>query len=177
MGKHGRGRGRKFRKYIPGIVDESLALGTLATKTLVLTPFDNVVDEECYITSVDASWALNNWTPIADVGPIMVGLSHSDYSAAEVEAVIEATGSWSRGDLIAQEVANRKVKIVGIFDEPEDATKSVHLNEGRKIHTKLGWNLVTGQTVELWAYNLGAANIATTIPNIFVQGKAHLWPR
>ncbi len=35
--------------------------------------------------------------------------------------------------------------------------------------------MITGQTVNLWVYNMGSAAFATTDPNVHVQGKANLF--
>ncbi len=139
--------------------------------------FDESVEEKTFLSSVRAAWTLSKFSPAVGIGPIQVGLAHSDYSASEIEAWIENTGSWKQGDLINQEVAQRRIRSVGIFETPADAGDSVTLNDGKPIRTKLGWILTTGQTVDVWAYNLGTAAVATTDPAVHLQGKANLWPR
>ncbi len=168
---------RGFKNYIRGNVDEVLQLGTLASRTLVAQVFDESVEEKTYLSSVKATWTLSKFSPAVGIGPIMVGLAHSDYSAAEIEQFIENTGSWKQGDLINQEIGQRRIRVVGVFDTPVDAGDSAVLNDGKPIRTKLGWILTTGQTVDQWAYNLGTAAVATTDPAIHLQGKANLWPR
>ncbi len=163
-------------KYIKGSVDESLLLTTLAARTLVSAPFDETVEERTLISSLVATYAMGDFTVGSDIGPIMVGIAHSDYTAAEVEEVIEATNSWTEGDLVAQEVARRKVRIIGIFSMPAAGADAV-LNEGKPIKSKLNWILNAGDTLDLWAYNLGASPVATTVPDIHCQGHANLWPR
>ncbi len=52
------------------------------------------------------------------------------------------------------------------------------MNDGKKIHTKCGWYLATGQTLRLWIYNLGAQSLSGTGNNtVHGRGVAHLWPR
>ncbi len=172
-------RNRKFRKYLRGNVDETLNLGTLAATTLVGANFDESVNERTYLSSLKAIHTLDLLTQAAGQGPIMVGVAHSDYSDAEIEAWIENTGSWDEGDLVNQEIAKRKIRRVGVFDpQGEDTTvATVALNEGRPITTKCGWILLQGQTLKQWAYNLGTAALATTNPSYRVQGHANLWPR
>lgn len=164
-------------RYIPGDVDEALNLSTLAAGTLISAVFDNTVNERTLISSVDAIYSLSGYTPAAGDGPIMVGLAHSDYSDAEIQAVIDATLSWNEGDLIAQEVAKRRVRRVGIFDTPADATQTVSLNDGKKIKTKLNWIMTQQQTLRLWAMNMGSSALATTNPLVLCEGKANLWPK
>jgi len=164
-------------KYLRGDVDEFAGLTTLGAKTLVSVTFDSVVNERTLVSSVDAIYGLSLLTPASGVGPIMVGLAHSDYSDAEIQAVIDATGSWNEGDLVAQEVGNRKVRRVGIFEIPDDALDAVVLNDGKSIKTKLNWMLLQGQSLKLWAFNTGANPVATTVPVVTCQGHANLWPR
>ncbi len=158
-----------------GVVDEEVPLGALAAKTLISAVFDETVLEKTRISSIVATWALNNWTPLAERGPIQVGLAHSDYSDAEVEEWIENAGSWNRGDKVSQEIARRLVRSVGIFDAASLAAGDAVLNDGRPIKTKLNWTLITGQTLRLWAYNLGVVAVGTTDPNVLLSGHANLW--
>ncbi len=172
VGKH-KGMGR----YIPGDIDEALNLSTLAAGTLISVPFDNVVNERTLVSSIDAIYSLSGYTPATGDGPVMVGVAHSDYTDAEIQAVIDATLSWNEGDLIAQEVAKRKVRRIGIFDTPSDALATVSLNDGKKIKTKLNWIMTQGQTLRLWAMNMGSSALATTNPLVLAEGKANLWPK
>ncbi len=172
-----RRRGRSMGKYMRGSIDEEFSLGTLAAKTLASTLFDEVVTETTLVSSIVATWALANVTPIANQGPVLVGVAHSDYTDPEIEEFIEATGSWSPADMIQQEISKRKIRRIGIFILFVEATPLTinTLNNGRPIKTKLNWTLNTGQTLRLWAYNLGSAAFATTTPNVDAQGHANLW--
>ncbi len=164
-------------RYIKGRAEEDLDIGTLASRTLVSDIFDNVVNERTYVSSADLIWSLDQMTTGNNIGPVMCGLAHSDYSDAEIEAVIENTGSWDEGDLIKQEINTRKIRIVGVFRNPQDNTDSWVLNDGRPIKTKLGWMLLQGQSLRLWAYNMGSAAFATTDPDMYAVGHVNLWPR
>ncbi len=173
--KKGTHRRRPKGRYIKGNVDEGLSLGTLAGQTLVSATFDETAEERTLISSMKAVYSLANMTPGATIGPIMVGVAHSDYSDAEIEAVIEQAQSWNEGDKIGQEIAKRLVRTVGIFEVPDDAADAVVLNDGKPVYTRLGWILTTGKTLKLWSYNLGAAALATTDPTVRAQGHANLW--
>ncbi len=167
-------------RYIRGSVDEELSIGTLAATTLISTPFDNTVIERTLVSSLVAVWGIDDWTPAAGDGPLQVGLAHSDYSSAEIEAWIEATSSWSESDKISQEVNSRLVRTVGILVSPSavgDGSGGSRLNNGNPIKTKLNWILNTGQTLRVWAYNTGSSAFATTVPIMRVQGHANLWPK
>ncbi len=164
-------------KYIRGVVDTSLTLTTLGAKSAAKANFDNVVNERTLVSSIVAAYSLRNFTQGSDDGPIMVGLAHSDYDVAEIEELIENTGSWDEGNMISQEIAKRKIRIVGIFDVPANALEVSVLNDGKPIKTKLNWSLLQSQTVALWSYNLGASALATTVPVVQIEGHANLWPR
>ncbi len=166
MVKHGR---RKRQKILKGNVDESLALSTLANSTLVIDAFDESVNERTYAISIEATYALRSLT--AGEGPIVFGVSHGDYTAAEVEEVIENAGSWNEGDLPAQEIARRKVRIIGQF---EGQVSNEDFNDGVKLKTKLGWILLQGQTIDLWAYNRSGGTLTT---GAFVLCNGHVWLR
>ncbi len=168
---------RKYRRYIRGSIDHKLALGTLAAQTLIGSNIADVVTEKAFLSSLKASWSIDNFTPSSNIGPIIVGIAHSDYTDAEIEEWLESTTNWDQGDKIAQEQGRRKCRIVGQFEfNPAAASAWVSLNDGRQTTTKAKWQLITGQTVKIWAYNAGSNAVATTDPQIRVQGHANLWP-
>ncbi len=164
------------RRYLKGRLDEDMTFAALASKTLVAQIIGDNVDERTLISSIKASYSMSDLTPGADIGPILFGVAHSDYSAAEIEAYIENSGSWAEGDLTQQEVANRKIRIIGQL-QSITATEQTVFNDGKPVTTKLNWILVQGATLDIWVYNLGGAPVATTTPNIQMQGHANLWPQ
>ena len=174
--KKGRRSGRRMTGYLKGNVEEQLALGsTLAANTLIATDFDEVVTERKLCSSIVATYDLANL--VAGQGPILFGIAHSDYTAAEIEEVIENTGSWDGGNLISQEISKRKIRILGTFvGEFDTGTVDVRWNDGRPVKTKLNWILKTGATLKVWAYNLGA-NLSTTSPELTVSGHVNLWAK
>ncbi len=164
-------------KYIRGTIDEDLSGGTLAGKTVVGAGFDEAVEERTLISSIVATYTMADFTPTASVGPVLIGIAHGDYSDAEIEEWIESTGSWDEGDLVAQEVGNRKIRRIGQFTEPATAAQGTVLNDGKPIKTKLNWILNQGITLKFWIYNTGTAAFVTTDPRFRMQGHANLWPR
>ncbi len=165
-------------RYIRGNVDEGMSLGTLAAATGIIVPFDETVNERTLVSSIEAAYALSDVTPGAGIGPVIVGVAHSDYTLAEIEEWIENTGSWNEGDMISsREIGRRLIRRVGTFDEPGSATATVTLNDGKPVKTKLNWVLLQGQGLSLWAYNKGSAAFATTSPSVFCDGHVNLWPR
>ncbi len=177
MAKHPRRRRRRnMGRYLPGNVDRDVSLGTLASRTAILSSMPTVT-ERTRVSSIDATWSLSGITVGDNVGPVQVGYAHSDYSLAEIEANLElGAGSWSQGNKIDQEIANRLIRIVGTLDMPSVSTgDSTSLNDGKPIKTKLNWTVITGQSINVFCYNLGTAAFSTTDPNVHCQGKAHLW--
>ncbi len=142
-------------------------LSTLANATVIGVDFDETVDTRVLILSMEATWALQNNT--AGEGPIVVGVAHGDYTDAEVQEVLVTTGSWKEGSLVNQEIARRKVRIVGMFNG--EANDQV-LNDGKPIKTTMKWILVNGETLRLFAYNRASATL-TTGGVVILQG--HLW--
>ncbi len=171
-----RRKGGGFRGgYLAGNIDQDLGLATLAAKTLVSSA-TNTVSEKRRVSSIKCTHTLSDFTVAANTGPIMVGVAHSDYTDAEIEAWVERSGSWSMSDLVADEVRQRKIRRIGIFRIPPTAAGAV-LNDGKPIRTKLNWTMITSQGLKFWAYNLGTGALVTTSPNYNVQGTAHTWPQ
>ena len=168
---------RPFRRYLRGKVNQEISIGTIGSKAANATVMPDSVSEKAWISSMRASWALSNYTPVADAGPILVGVAHSDYSTAEIEEFLETLGSWDEGDLIEQERARRRIRVVGVFEEPEDTTDVVVLGDGGAITTKLGWMLQSGMSLKTFTYNLGGVSLSgATTPNLAIRGHVNLWP-
>lgn len=167
MAKHS--KRRYTRKLIKGVVDEALTVGALAATTLVGGAYDDSVTERTFLISHEAVWFLRESTALE--GGLLVGIAHSDYSDAEVEAFIENTGSWDEGDLIGQEVGKRKIRIVGQFGA---FAQDMSLNEGVPIKTICKFILNAGDSLRLWAYNLSGATLTT---GSVVTNSGHVWLR
>ncbi len=168
-------KGRNMNKYIRGDIDEDLSLGTLAAKTLVSDLWDQSATERTLISSIVATWSLDQLTGAQ--GPLIFGVAHSDYSDAQIEEVIENTGSWDEGSKSAEEISRRLVRQIGTFvsrktpSEPGDE----EFNDGKPMKTKLNWVLSSGDTLRMWAYNVSASALATTVPVMRANGHANLW--
>ncbi len=177
MARRGRAR-RKFRRYIKGRIDFELSLGTVGGNDVVSGAETNVLTESAYLSSIKCTWALMDMTLGTQDGPLWVGVAHSDYTAAEIEAWIEEGASWDVSDKVAtREINRRLIRQVGVFANISTATAGADaLNDGRPITTKCGWGLATGQTVQFWVYNSGTGTL-TTGAFLHVNGHANLWPR
>ncbi len=171
-------RGWRNARYIRGNVDEELALTALASKDVVGAVFDETVNERTLVSSLVATWTMENFTVGAGIGPIVVGVAHGDYSDAEIEEWLESTGQWNEGNLVAREIGARKIRQVGTFPAAEGGgIGAVNLALGRAIKTRLNWILLQGQTLRIWAYNAGSQPVATTVPSVTINGHANLWPK
>ncbi len=171
MVKH---KGRNMGRYIKGNVDDQMALSTLASGALITQVFDESVAEEAIMTSLVASWALDNI--VAGQGPLQFGVAHSDYTGPEILEVIANTGSWDLGNKVAQEQAKRLVRTIGFMVIEEDTgTDDVRFNDGKPVKTKLNWVLQTGDTIQMWVFNPAAT--LTGNPILRAAGHANIFQK
>ncbi len=157
-----------MRGYLKGNVDESLSLGTLASKTLVADTWDESPEEKTLISSIVCTWSIDKLT--SGQGPLIFGVAHSDYSDAEIEAVLENQASWDQGSKVEQEVAKRLVRQIGTFQATE-----IDFNDGEPMKTKLNWRLNSGDTLKMWVYNNSDDALSATVPVLHCNGHANLW--
>ncbi len=160
-------RSRRFNLRRVRVTPE-LALGTLVTDIAIPGAIQGGTSTtQMTIASIIATWQLQGLT--AEEGPITVGYAHPDYSATEIKECLESQAAIDRGDKVAQERANRLIRIVGTLD----AEASV-LNEGRPVKTKLNWFMVAGDTPNIFAFNEGTSNL-TTGSSLHLAGN--MWVR
>ncbi len=155
---------RKYKGYRKLPFTVTTAGGTVAADDVTSATLSEVLTEERRILSIEATYALQGMA--ATDGPIEYGVAHSDYTAAEIEEALEATGAWDEGDKVAQEQAKRLVRQLGIFSNEETA-----LNEGQPVKTRLNWRIATGDTLQFWIRNRGIQ--MTTGMEIVGQGVLH----
>ncbi len=163
-------------RYIKGNIDLDFALGVLAPQDVVVQAVQDAVNERTLVSSIVCTYTLSGYTVVDNVGPIMVGVAHSDYVDAEIEAWIEQSTGWDEGDKIAREVAGRLIRKIGTIPMVTSLAASP-LNDGKSIKTKLNWILNQGQNLKFWAYNHGSAAISGTDPDMHVDGHANLFPK
>ncbi len=137
-------------------IADVLTLGVLASGDVISEALPTVLTQDRRISSVDLLWGVRGLT--AGEGPIDAGVAHSDYSAAEIEECLEATGSWSDTDKVAAEQANRLVcRIVTFSGEVAEEVA----NDGKPIKTKLNWRIPDGSTLQTWTRNRSGATLTT----------------
>ncbi len=148
-------------------IADALTLGALASGDVVSEALPSVLTQDRRISSVQLLWGVRGLT--AGEGPIDAGVAHGDYSAAEIEECLEATGSWSDTDKVAGEQANRLVRrIVTFSGEAADEVA----NDGKPIKTKLNWRIPDGSTLTVWCRNRSGA-VLTTGGVIVADGHAN----
>ncbi len=162
-------------RYIRGNLDIAIALGTLGADTGILAASDTVIDRTL-ISSVVATYSLSNLTATANAGPLEVGVAHSDYTLAEIEAWIELPTSWKETDMLDREILSRKIRRIAMFDFPVGGTGAYTVNDGKAVKTKLNWIVTNGQGLVFWIYNRGTVALADNA-NVDISGHANLWPR
>ncbi len=148
---------------------EELALATLGSGSVVAGNFDSSVDSKTFLISADLVVSLEGHT--AGEGPITVGVAHADYSSTEIGEWFAGTGGWSDADLVAREVARRKIREIGTFD---GAGTSEVLNDGKSIKVRLGFNIEDGQTLQMWAFNGSGATLTT---GTVLEMNGSVWAR
>ncbi len=161
-----KGHGRKRVRLIKGNMDESVALATLAANTGILMPTD-VVSERSFLLSTEAMYGVRGQT--AGQGPLRLYWAHSDYTLAEIEEFIELQTGWQEANQQSQEVARRKIRIIGEF---QGTTEDEVMNEGRKLKTKLGFIVNATQGLNMIVYNDSGASLAG---GAIVEVKGHCW--
>ncbi len=175
MARHGRRRRRNMSRYLNGAINTRLELGTLAGRVVIVENQGQVVADTMRVSSIRCTYSFSGYTLVQNAGPIVVGVSHSDYTAAEIEAYLETQGTWDVGALVEKEIRSRLVRVIGVFKNPATTGEASYLNDGKPIRTKLNWLLAEDDTLQFWAYNQGTAALATTDPSIEIQGNANLW--
>lgn len=111
--------------------------------------FDSTFDSNFY--AVSAYIAVANKDHTAGEGPLEVGLSHSDYTTAEIQEKLNATGN-TRGDQIAQERRRRKVRSVGYLPGAEVSNE---MNDGKPVRVGLKFVILQDDNLNVWVRNHG----------------------
>ncbi len=164
--------------YIRGNIDLNYNLGTLAPADVLTQAVQDAVSERARVTSIVTSYALSDYTALANAGPLIQGVTHSDYSDAEVEEWIELNTGWDVGDRVSWEISSRLIRRIGTFPGPVTSGDDTVLADGRLIKTKLNWMLETGQNLRFWTYNTGTVALSgTSNPRVSVAGHANLFTK
>ncbi len=150
-----RGRGRSRRKFNLRKVriNSENAVGALATLDVASAGLTATTADKIRFISLIGSWTWSDLQQITD-DAMAFGVAHSDYTAAEIEECLEATGSMDLGDKVAAEKANRLVREIGMFSSVTSAAGSgVQFNDGKPVKTKLNWLMSAGDSLVVWVRN------------------------
>lgn len=146
-------------------VSNEITLSTLASDTALTVTMTGASVSTYRAMSVKATWNLK--TLAAADGLVTFGYAHSDYSVTEIKECLEAFAAIDPGDKIAQEQANRLVRLVGTF-----STESEEFNNGRPITTRLNWLIPIGQNVNLFVFNEDTSALTS---GAIVNHQGNLW--
>ncbi len=152
MGKHRKRRGGL--RVLPYAIEVNA--GALANADVLASALGDVVIDRMWLMSLAGTMAARDFT--AGEGPVIVGVAHSDYTAAEIEECLEAQGAWDQSDLVLREQARRKVRTIGTF---ANVVSGETLNDGKEMKVKLGWMAEVGMTLQFWVWNKSGGTLTT----------------
>ena len=151
-------------------VAAKMAVGALDTLDVIDGAITGAANDTYRLISAKLAYQLVDLAALIDDGQEF-GLSHSDYTAAEVEECLEAQTSIDLGDKVAQERANRLVRSLGRFSgDAVTVSQSLAYNQGRPVKTKLNWKMSIGDTLNVWVRNSSGV-IYTTGTSLAVIGE------
>ena len=152
LAKRGRGRRRKFTLRRVRLTPEDPILA-LNSDIAVKQAMSAVAVSTYRAISLKGVWSISGMT--AGEGPLTIGVAHSDYTVAEIGECLQSQASIDPGDKVANEQAQRLVRVIGSFNE--DGV----LNDGEPVRTKLNWLIAIGRTVDMFAFNESTAQLTT----------------
>ncbi len=144
----------------------ALSLGALAAITVIKADLVGAADQAYRLSSMRGIWSVVGLT--AAEGPVTIGVAFSDYSVTEIKECLEAALSISQGNKIAQEQANRLVRVVGEVTASEPV-----INESRPFRTRLNWAIPIGSRPQIFAYNNDSGAPLTT--GAILNWSGDLW--
>ncbi len=154
MANKARRRRRRFNLRRVRLTPE-LNLSTLAFDTALTNAIQGGTSTAAMrIVTILATWQVTGMT--AGEGPLTVGYAHPDYSVAEIKECLEAAAAIDLGDKVAQERANRLVRLIGTIDSEEN-----RLNDGLPVKTKLNWPMPAGDTPNIFVFNESTSPLTT----------------
>ncbi len=150
-----KGSGRRRMNLRPVRITTEKVLLTLASDTALAQTLTGNSTNRYRAVSASTTWSLSDLTE--GEGPIQVGYAHSDYTVAEIKECIESQGSVDQNDKVAQERADRLVRLVGTHNSEANDT----LNDGKPIKTRLNWLIGIGSSVNAFWFNEGTGALTT----------------
>ncbi len=161
---------RSMKGYMKLPFDFGGAVGAILNGEVNGIDIGDTVNERTWISSLRAVIGTRAFT--AGEGPATLFVAHSDYSNTEIEEALEAITSWDRGDLVAREHANRKVRVIG---QVLLAVAAETLNDGKPQRIRVGMLLEEGDTLQFGL--LATSGAITTGGVLEITGHANGWAR
>ncbi len=152
---------------------QNVTIGALAAFGLVKGTLIPASANTYRVVSTDLAYQIVDLGSAIDDGQ-EVGLAHGDYTATEIEACLESQAAIDIGDLVLQEVANRKVRSIGFASGTGNVDTSLVIADGKPVKTKLNWLVGIGDTIDAWIRN-GSDTVWTTGATLAIVG--HIWVR
>lgn len=154
-----RRQGRRInpQNYRNVMVNDVLGLVTLNSVTAIRGALVNGAEDTTIISSAKVAFAWDDMTGTGgnenEDGPLIVGLTHGDYTVTEIKEFIESLNSMSWSDKIAAERSRRLIRVCGFVHamKPYLPMKKYKLN----------WKLEEGVGLHQFAYNTGGAQLTT----------------
>ncbi len=135
--------------------DVQISMGTLADNAALLTSIISSFTTAFWCSSADVYWSVDGHT--TPEGPLVVGLCHGAYTAAQVVEALDASPTGP-DDVIAIEQGRRMVRRSGQFAGNLDPEV---LNDGKAIRTKCRWTTGIAEDFELFVVNRHGAPLTT----------------
>ncbi len=155
-------------------VAATVGITALAAGDVITGALTSLSTDPYRVISTDLNYSVVNLGAAIDDGQEF-GLSHGDYTAAEVEECLEAQAAINPGNKVGQEQANRLVRSVGTVVGQGLAGGSLGFNDGKPKKTKLNWHMATGvDTLNVWIRN-GSQIVYTIGAALRIQGT--IWIR
>lgn len=149
-------------------VSTSVPIGALDPADVVAGNTTGASTDPYRIISVQFTYGVSDLASVSDDGHEF-GLAHSDYSDAEIEECLEASGSVNAGDLVTQEQADRKVRIIGQMVGAGASGSGLSFNHGMPVKTRLNWAMTIGDLLKIWIRNASGV-VWTTGASLDAQG-------
>ncbi len=148
-----------------------VAIGALAPLDVTSGAGTSTTANTLRVMSVNCSYAISDLAAQID-DSFEFGWAHSDYTDAQIEECLEASGTMDIGNKAKQEQANRFVRQVGTMN-PTGLIASggggFSFAGGERVKTKLNWLLAIGDSLTLWVRN-ASGTIYTTGTDILANG-------
>ncbi len=134
------------------------AIGTLAAQTALIIGTNLPTLERYRMIKAELIASITQ-VATGELGSVYIGLADGDYTVAEIEAAIEASGPLGPNDQIAEELSERFVMILGHTPSNAGNTPLAFVNEtgGGVMKETIRWTFARTKSWNWFVYNFGEA--------------------